>query len=201
VSWEGVDHDLFEALRVLRRDLAAEKQVPPYVVFGDATLREMARHRPGSPEAMRRLYGVGETKLRDYGEAFLRVIAAHCEEKGLTLDAAVKAPVQAEPPMPLKRPARQEEVSAFFRAGLSVEEVMQRTGLARSTVNEYLAAYVRQDRPASIAAWVDEATYHRVADAARQVGVERLKPIFLALNETVPYETIRLVVSHLAPAP
>src|SRR5581483_11690040 len=59
VSWEGVDQDLFEVLRRLRRALAEEKNVPPYIIFSDATVREMARQRPATLEQMRGIYGVG----------------------------------------------------------------------------------------------------------------------------------------------
>lgn len=200
VSWEGVDTELFEALRGVRRELAEEKQVPPYVVFGDATLREFARYRPGSTEVMRRIYGVGETKLREYGERFLKAIAEHCEAKGLALDVEVKPTrtLFSAPPVETKRTPRQEELFALFREGLPIENVMRRTGLAQGTASNYLADFVRLERPASVAAWVDETTYHRIAEAAREVGVERLKPIFLALNEKVSYDAIRLVLAHLS---
>ena len=73
-SWEGVDRELFEALRGLRRSMAAARGVPAYVVFGDATLREMARLRPSDSRAMLEVKGVGDRKLEEYGEAFLEVI-------------------------------------------------------------------------------------------------------------------------------
>lgn len=75
-SWEGVDRDLFDHLRGLRRTLASERGVPAYVVFGDASLREMARLRPASSEALLEVKGVGDRKLEEYGEAFLGAIAA-----------------------------------------------------------------------------------------------------------------------------
>jgi ATP-dependent DNA helicase RecQ len=71
-------HDpLFEALRARRRELAAEASVPPYVIFHDSTLRDMAQAKPADLAAMRRIAGVGEAKLQRYGEAFVSVIAAH----------------------------------------------------------------------------------------------------------------------------
>lgn len=72
-----VGDPLFEALRELRRELATEGQVPPYVIFHDATLREMAAQRPASLAALGRLPGVGAKKLEAYGEQFLRTIARH----------------------------------------------------------------------------------------------------------------------------
>ncbi|WP_174297954.1 DNA helicase RecQ [Sphingomonas bacterium] len=65
---------LFEALRLCRRDLAQAASVPPYVVFHDSVLREMASARPGSRAALARIAGVGERKLDAYGDAFLQVI-------------------------------------------------------------------------------------------------------------------------------
>ncbi len=202
VSWEGVDEGLFEVLRQLRKKVAAERQVPSYVIFSDTTLRELARLRPSTLAGMRAIYGIGEAKLRDLGQAFLDVIAAHCNEFGLKADIEPPKPVgptlfeQQATTAPLT--SRQLELFALFRQGLSLEEVSRRSGLARSTLGDYLAAYVRHERPDSIAAWVDQPTYGRVLAAAMQTGGTRLKPIFLALGEAVDYETIRLVVAHAA---
>ena len=71
-----VGDPLFEALRVLRRELAAEAQVPPYVIFHDATLREMAAARPSSRAELGAIGGIGQRKLDAFGDAFLAVIKA-----------------------------------------------------------------------------------------------------------------------------
>ena len=69
-----VGDPLFEALRNRRRELAIEGSVPPYVIFHDATLREMAQVKPDSPSALSRITGVGSRKLDAYGDAFLAVL-------------------------------------------------------------------------------------------------------------------------------
>jgi len=70
-------HDpLFEALRAQRRQLAAEAGVPPYVIFHDSTLREMAALKPATLHALARISGVGAAKLDRYGAAFVEIIAA-----------------------------------------------------------------------------------------------------------------------------
>jgi ATP-dependent DNA helicase RecQ len=86
VSWAGVDLGLFEHLRGVRRELAHARGMPAFVIFGDATLREMARLRPGSREALRRVRGVGDQKLRDFASRFLTEISAYCKDQGLDLD-------------------------------------------------------------------------------------------------------------------
>lgn len=69
------DERLFERLRALRRDIAQEIGKPPYIVFSDKALRDMCVRRPASPEAFLEVNGVGENKLRQYGERFLKAIA------------------------------------------------------------------------------------------------------------------------------
>jgi ATP-dependent DNA helicase RecQ len=72
-----VGDPLFEALRELRREIAAEAKLPPYVIFHDATLREMAAMRPSSLSELGTISGVGARKLEAYGDAFLAVIRRH----------------------------------------------------------------------------------------------------------------------------
>jgi len=76
-SWEDVDRDLFESLRELRTELARERDVPPYVIFSDASLQDMARKLPATPAEFLAVHGVGDKKLADLGEAFLECIAAY----------------------------------------------------------------------------------------------------------------------------
>jgi len=73
-SWEGVDRDLFEQLRTMRLRIARDRGVPPYVIFHDTTLRELARLKPSTLDALRHVYGVGARKAEDLGDAVLAVI-------------------------------------------------------------------------------------------------------------------------------
>ena len=85
-SWEGVDRGLFDELRRLRHEKAAAQQVPAYIVFGDAALRDMARRRPSSLSAFRQVKGVGDKKLADYGQEFVDRIATYCRAHALPMD-------------------------------------------------------------------------------------------------------------------
>ena len=73
-SWQDVDRELFERLRAVRLEIARARGVPPYVIFHDTTLRDMARLKPTTIEALRNVYGVGERKAADLGETFLAEI-------------------------------------------------------------------------------------------------------------------------------
>jgi ATP-dependent DNA helicase RecQ len=197
-AWEGVDCELFEAMRGLRRQLADRRKVQPYVVFNDATLRELARVRPSTLERMRRVYGIGDAKLRDYGDRFLQAIKGHCHGHGVPMDVRSEDRRPAEAHKPSSRPnSQREQAFTLFREQAPVEDVMHQTGRARGTVFDYLCEFIREEKPSSITAWLPEERYSRIAAAARQVGTDRLKPIFIALGEQYPYEEIRLVVTHL----
>ncbi|MGH7781885.1 MAG: DNA helicase RecQ [Candidatus Binataceae bacterium] len=76
-SWRDVDEALFQNLRELRREIAAERSVPTYVILHDSTLRDLARTRPATLEALRAVRGMGEKKLADFGVRLLERIAEH----------------------------------------------------------------------------------------------------------------------------
>ena len=91
-AWEGVDRGLFEHLRGVRRELAQERSVPAFVIFSDATLRELARIRPTTESQMRRVRGVGERKLADLGPRFLGEVASYTREHPPTGAGVLDAP-------------------------------------------------------------------------------------------------------------
>jgi hypothetical protein len=86
-TWEGVDEGLFEELRALRRQIADERSVPPFVVLSDAVLRDMARSRPATIEALAGIRGIGEQKLADLGTRLVNAITMYCREHGLQVGA------------------------------------------------------------------------------------------------------------------
>lgn len=91
-SWDGVDRDLFEHLRTVRREIAAERGVPPYVIFHDTVLREMARLRPSTLDGLDGVKGVGQRKRADFGPQFIDAIRAYCSSMGLAVDVEPEAP-------------------------------------------------------------------------------------------------------------
>lgn len=199
-SWEGVDRELFEVLRTLRRDIAAERGRQPYLIFHDNTLRELARVRPSTLERMRWISGVGDVKLNDFGERFLQAIDAHCQKYNLARDvAAAAAPLpEATRSGPSRSNPQRDLATDLFTKGTPLEQVAEQTERSHSTVVDYLCDFIRDTKPASITPWVPDDVHHQVAHAARQVGSDRLKPIFLTLGERVPYDVIRIVLAHLS---
>ena len=178
-SWEGVDEALFERLRALRREIANERNVPAFVILSDATLREMARIQPTSLTELGGIRGIGEKKLSDFGAPFLKAIVTHGGGSRRTVSAAAQT------------------ARAMYARGCGIDEVATSIERSRGTATKYLAEFIEIERPERIDTWVDITTYDAVAAAAQEVGMERLKPIFERLAEKVPYDPIRLVVTHL----
>ncbi len=194
----GADAELFESLRQLRRQEAARAKVQPYQVFTDSVLAEMARGRPTTEAALSRISGVGEYRLRSYGAAFLSAIATHCRKTGLATDVPLPRQALAAPAAPASKPSAKKDLAfQMFRRGAAVGAVAEKIELAASTVADYLAEFVRAEKPASIFAWVPEEVCERVAAAAEIHGTAKLKPVFLELNGEVSYEQIRVVFACL----
>ena len=80
-SWEGVDRELFERLRLVRRELAGLRQVPAYVIFSDATLRDLARQRPTTIDALCDIYGIGKQKQTELGPRVIEEITRYASSR------------------------------------------------------------------------------------------------------------------------
>ncbi len=200
----AAEKELFQALRGLRRAIATELAVPPYVVFSDATLEELSLLRPASPATFLAVRGVGPKKLESFGERFLATIKSHCQEHGLPVDSVlageVLVPETSEGPeqsIAPPRPGNREAAAALFRRGVSIEDAAASLGRALSTTAQYLADWISEERPTSIAPWISASDEARVRSALLQSEDGRLKPIFEALQGEVPYELIRLVKAQL----
>jgi len=82
-SWDGVDKGLFGALRKLRAQIAGQSKVPAFIIFSDATLRDMARRKPATRETLLEVKGVGEKKCTQYGKVILSAIKDYCQTNAL----------------------------------------------------------------------------------------------------------------------
>lgn len=130
------DETLFQRLRELRKRLADSLTVPAYVVFSDATLRQMAREYPANDREFGRVSGVGERKLREFGPAFLAEIAGHLREhprQSFAKDTGGATPG----PGSLSDTAR--ESFKAFQSGRSVAEIARQRGIAAGTVCRHIA--------------------------------------------------------------
>jgi ATP-dependent DNA helicase RecQ len=186
------DAGLFEELRALRKRLADEADVPPFVLFSDRTLVEMAARYPQSPATLLTISGVGQHKLATYGDAFLAVLRAYCEPRGLTEQAA-------SAPAPTRSAGgRALEVGKAFAAGESIAALQERYGVKPTTIIGHLAEYQRgggavdAERVLEVSG-LGEAERERVLGAFAVHGTDRLGPVFAALNGSITYDELHLL--------
>lgn len=199
--WEGVDPGLFEMLRVLRREVAAERNVPAYVVFGDESLRDMARRRPASAATFRGVYGVGDRKAADYGERFTAAIREYCRANELAVEVAVKSrTTTATTTRPVLNSAKQRAFE-LFAAETPLPDVARLVERAMSTVSEYLTEFLALTGRVEPQPWVDAATAAQIEAAIATLGTDRLKPVFDLFAGTVTYDQIRITATCLRNRP
>ncbi len=201
-SWDGVDRDVFDALRALRRELAEEKKVPAYIVFGDAALRDMARRRPSTIEGFLEVNGVGETKARQYGEAFLAAIREVCRSRSLELDVDPDVKPAPKPLRSRKRPQSTVDLArpmifARFDRGESMASVADAVGKPPGVVLTYLVDYIREKKLTSPEPWVDDATFRRIGEIARETGIARPMAILKRLDGAADYDQVEISIACL----
>lgn len=193
--------ELFELLRKKRKALADEAQLPPYVIFSDKTLIEMAFYYPQTASALLKIYGVGKAKLHDYGDAFLEVIVAFCLKNGLkprerkaeTLTEMSKGQ-PSKPPKP-----RYIEAGEAYNSGISIKILMERYSVIYWTVISHLMKFVvdgnilrRGDDLLEMATSSPEERQRAFA-AFERLGTTHLKPVFEELGGSLSYEELSIL--------
>ena len=200
------DYDLFQKLRELRSRLASDRSVPPYVVFGDVSLREMAHYYPQSQDSLLRITGVGRVKFRDFGDNFLDVIRVYAVPKGIEDRTGMTASgASRESRCSLNGNTSRnsgigsslEETLALLKEGLSFQQVVNRRGLAGSTVSSHLEWLIESGKLDDYEGYLPaDPDMKRITHAFETVGYERLRPVHDALGGEVAYWKIRLVRAH-----
>ena len=202
-SWEGVDKGLFDKLRVLRTAIASEKNVPTYIIFDDAALRDMARKRPSKTETFLQVRGVGQKKCEQYGNVIIKAIEEYCRSKSLEMDINIDMQVSSKefilkkPKSIVKKNVVKSHAFLLFEQRYSIQEVAERTKRSESTTVQYLVDFIKERNIKNPHPWVDARTFIIVSNAAQKHGTERLKPIFESLNGQATYDQIRITLACL----
>lgn len=216
-----VSPELFEQLRALRTRLAAERDVPPYVIAHDAMLRGMAATLPASLHEFEQIRGIGPRKATDIGAAFLAVIERYRQARD---HAGAEAPRASAPTQPVRSLAAQTEDPApgmpsppdgprttrqqpaakraglapserlsldLWRQGRSVSEIARQRQLSPVTIEEHITQAISLGEIASLERLVPTARIEAIRDAIAAVGADRLKPIREYLGEEYSYAEIR----------
>ncbi|HYA99386.1 MAG TPA: DNA helicase RecQ [Ktedonobacteraceae bacterium] len=189
---EASDEEIFQRLRALRKRIADELNVPPYVIFADLSLREMAQRRPQSRSQFAQIPGVGSNKLDMYSEAFINEIRDYRLEKASQRPNTYASPTNGGMTLQL--------TLSLYRQGLSIEEIASQRNLKSNTIYSHLVELVEAGETIEIDRLVKPEHYHVIANALRHIGDQLLKPVKEYLGDEYSYEEIRLVRAVLRQA-
>jgi len=179
---EIIKDELFERLRVLRKSIADEKQVPPYVVFSDSTLLEMADEKPTNRLAMLAITGVGMVKYENYGDLFIneiiRFVTGQQEQGNKVKGATHLVTFEA------------------YKKGLSPEAIAADRKLNLITVYSHLATLYEQGYRVQIGNYLNKQEYETIQKGIVKYGHDaKLKDIFDFLDGQLDYYKIRLALA------
>ncbi|WP_293347580.1 MULTISPECIES: DNA helicase RecQ [unclassified Microcoleus] len=182
---------LFSILRSLRKQIADEQFVPPYVVFADRSLRDMAEKRPQNLTEFEEVYGVGSNKRDKYGKVFLEAIHAFCQEQGLPTGAASAA---ANLPTLANAPSySQMQTWELYRQGLTVQAIANARGMSPTTIAGHLVELMDMGKEVDINLLVESESQQAIVQAIEVIGDERLRAIYEYLQERYTFEEIKFV--------
>ncbi len=136
------DKNLFEELRELRRTIASRENVPPYVVFPDTTLAELASYFPLKFEDLHHISGFGEVKIQKYGEAFLAIVQDYCFRNNIETKMNDKSPKRERKPSAEKTTDTKLATLELFNKGLSIPEIAAKRNLTESTIGTHISYFV-----------------------------------------------------------
>lgn len=172
---------LFEKLKQLRRDIAIEENVPAYVIFSDAALKDMEKLMPHNKNEFLQVSGVGEAKNEKYGERFIEVIKNHA------IDEKNKTPKQS-------KVATQQISFELFEKGMSVSEIATLRNLKEDTIYGHLQKMHQLGKTINLYDFITLDEIKAIYNAKTELNHEEesIKPLFEYLNEEVPYWKIRM---------
>jgi ATP-dependent DNA helicase RecQ len=179
---------LMQRLRSLRKQIADQQSVPPYIIFPDSTLKLMAQVQPKTMTEFGKLSGVGTHKLAQYGEKFLAQIRAYRQERGF-LDPP------ADNFIPFNSLPSDTEIFTFqlHKQGLSVAEIAQKRNIRTTTIIRHLADLIEKNQPVDLNHLVPLERQQKIWQVLEVLGDISLTAIREQLGESYTYDEIRLV--------
>jgi len=159
--------------------------VPPYVVFSDATLSEMAQKKPISEAQMKAVSGIGAEKFRRYGETFINEILAFARENTKPRTRVVKGMTYVE-------------TLDLYKEGYSLKIIAEKRDLSTVTIISHLIKLKEDGHDIDLRGLIDNQAYNTIVQAASEIQVGKndpLKPLFELLNEQFDYGQIRLALA------
>jgi ATP-dependent DNA helicase RecQ len=174
------DRGLFEALRTLRKTLADAENYPPYMIFNDSSLKQMAAKRPCTPEDFRKITGVGDKKLESYGAIFISEIRRFCDKQWpLT--------------QPVKKGSSDSITLEMLYRGMDLDQITITRNLSLNTIYSHIENLILRGENIDIERFVSKEKIEMISSAILEIGGVALAPIKERLGDNYSYGEIKLV--------
>jgi len=190
---------LLQELKLTRRDIAANENVPPYMILSDAALMEMATYLPQTLDELRLISGFGDIKLARYGREFLVPVKNYCGKNGLSSRIKQKnAKQKLTSGKSISRKGTDTKLETFnlYRSGKSIPEIASERSLAVTTIEGHLSYFV-QTGDIDVLEFVREEKIPVIKDVIESYGYEKLSPLKEVLGDDYSYGEIRAVIGWM----
>jgi ATP-dependent DNA helicase RecQ len=173
------DELLFDRLKLLRRKIAIQDNVPAYVVFSDATLTQMSSEKPITENAMLAIQGIGLQKFNTYGKDFIDLIKLFIKDSGPKISTY-------------------DETYELVKKGIWVDDIAKMRNMAVATIYSHLAKLMQEGKPIDFKTYVSDEEFEKIKAVLPQFDdTSTLKPIYEALNGEIEYGIIRMTLTYL----
>jgi ATP-dependent DNA helicase RecQ len=188
-----VDQELFEELRKLRLILAQAENVPPYVIFTDVTLTQLASELPATKEDLKYIAGFGKIKVIRYGEEFLSAIHSYCKRKGIEPKSLAVPPKKKT----LHTDKSDTKMQSFelFMQGFNVNEISEKRNLSENTIFTHLLHFVETGK-LNVLKFVSKEKLSRIKEMIDHHGEHKLTILKDALGDDYTYNEIKAVIAY-----
>lgn len=193
---ENYDHLLFATLRIKRKEIADKLKLPPYVIFSDKSLMEMATYFPVTKKEMIRIHGLGEIKFEKYGNIFMNEIIDYCEKNNIKPNGNIIKPNSKIITSDKKK--SHNSTGEKFNSDMSIMDIIQETKFKRSTILKHLLDFVEENKLQNPDLLLEdsrlsEKEIEKVIGIFNKIGSERLTPVYEALKEKIDYDELHLL--------
>ena len=189
---EVYDAKLFEILKALRKRISEETHVPPFIVFSDTSLKQMATYFPTSEDQMLKISGVGYSKFDKYGNRFLETLKPYVAENNITpKEIPIEAPKKKASTEASPKINTAEISYNLFKQGKSIKEIAEERGLVTTTIETHLLKYFENGENIDLSKYIHSNYEQDIYNAIDTYGAEKLRVLKDALPEGVSYFDIK----------
>ena len=193
----ATERQLLSRLKTLRKQLADEQSVPPYIIFSDASLRQMSKARPQTLIEFSQISGVGHRKLAQYGKTFTQSIKEFCKQNGIETTSEPDDSVQRDlkPKLTTKADISNTQITTYqlYQQGLSLSDIAMKRDVRLNTINGHIEKLIEAGYTIDLDNLVAIDRQEAIKKAISKVGSQSLRNIREETGETYDYQEIKLV--------